>query len=103
MEIPPSSSLIAALSEFTESRSTTAATEARRQEKTRVEAQEAQRADDSAATDQRLQVSSERELEAARDAAARQADEQAILRREAPTAGVEERHQPPGQIIDISV
>ena len=105
MEIPPSSSLIAALSEFTENRSTaatTAAKEARQQDKTKAEAQETRRANDSATANQRVQVSSERELEAARDAA-READEQAILRREAPTAGVEKRHQPPGQIIDISV
>ncbi len=102
MEIPPSSSLIAALSEFSENRSTTAAKEARQQNKTEAEAQEARRANTPAPANQRVQVSSERELEAARDAA-RDADEQAILRREAPTAGVEERHQPPGQIIDISV
>lgn len=98
MEISPSNSLIAALSEFTESRSTGAA-EARQQAKTKAETERANRSD---ATSQRVQVSSERELEAARDAA-RHSDEQAILRREAPTAGVEERFQPPGQIIDISV
>ncbi len=98
MEISPSNSLIAALSEFTESRST-GATEARQQAKTKAETERANRSD---AANQRVQVSSERELQAARDAAS-QSDEQAILRREAPTAGVDDHFQPPGQIIDISV
>ena len=104
MEIPPSAALLTALSDFTESRRAEAG-EASKQEKS---AKESQRTNDSTASSQRVQVSSERELQAAREAAqqastAGKDDPQAIFRREAPTAGTEERHQPPGQIIDISV
>lgn len=98
MEISPSSSLITALSDYTESRSTQA-DEARQREQAKAETQQTSQ---SGTSSQRVEVSSERELQAARDAA-QQADEQAVFRREAPTAGVEERYQPPGQIVDISV
>lgn len=98
MEIPPSTSLISVLSDYTESRRTEA-NEANQQQKLKTKSQQT---NDPTASGQRVQVSSEGELQAARDAA-QQADTQAIFRREAPTAGTEERHQPPGQIIDITV
>ena len=98
MEIPPSTSLLTALSDYTESRSAEAG-DVRQQEKARKESQSTNQ---SSAPGQRVQVSSEQQLQAAREAA-QQADERAILRREAPTAGGEERHQPLGQIVDISV
>jgi hypothetical protein len=95
MEIAPSSALIAALSDYSDSRSS-GATDARQQEKARAQAQQAN------APSRRVPVSSESELQAARDAAL-QADDQAAFRREAPTAGTQPQYQPPGQIIDISV
>lgn len=98
MEIPPSASLITALSNYTETRRAEAG-ETGQPAKT---SKESQRTNESSAPGQRVQVSSEQQLQAARDAA-QQTDEQAILRREAPKAGTEERPQPLGQIIDISV
>lgn len=117
-EIRPSDSLIAALSNFADSRSAAKSGQAgpgsglsRAQLQADIKARTvaANAISDAISTNaakssetSRVQLSSADEVEKAR-ANIRQADENARFKREAPNVSAKPQYQPPGQIVDIKV